>query len=166
MGVNSLPKTVTRQRRGCDLNPGPFCAWVQHANHSATEPPTREIVIIISLCVYRVACNIKLSTVFVACVMQTECTAGVTGVFRWPARPRDPWRTSRHHDARSTASATPPRSSSSRSRLSAQRSSVAKIAARTENPSHTVLKFVKSSRIWPVFWKKIVKIRFEKIYTS
>jgi len=25
MGVNSLPKTVTRQRRGCDLNPGP-CA--------------------------------------------------------------------------------------------------------------------------------------------
>ena len=24
MGVNSLPKTVTRQRRGCNLNPGPF----------------------------------------------------------------------------------------------------------------------------------------------
>jgi len=24
MGVNSLPKTVTRQRRNCDLNPGPF----------------------------------------------------------------------------------------------------------------------------------------------
>ena len=24
MGVNSLPKTVTRQYRGCDLNPGPF----------------------------------------------------------------------------------------------------------------------------------------------
>ena len=23
MGVNSLPRTVTRQRRGCDLNPGP-----------------------------------------------------------------------------------------------------------------------------------------------
>jgi len=23
MGVNNLPKTVTRQRRGCDLNPGP-----------------------------------------------------------------------------------------------------------------------------------------------
>ena len=31
--------TVTRQRRDCDLNPGPFCARVQHANHSATEPP-------------------------------------------------------------------------------------------------------------------------------
>ena len=24
MGVNSLRKTVTRQRRGCDWNPGPF----------------------------------------------------------------------------------------------------------------------------------------------
>jgi len=24
MGVNSLPKTVTRQRRDCDLNPGPY----------------------------------------------------------------------------------------------------------------------------------------------
>ena len=23
MGLNSLPKTVTRQRRGCYLNPGP-----------------------------------------------------------------------------------------------------------------------------------------------
>ena len=23
MGVNSLPETVTRQRRDCDLNPGP-----------------------------------------------------------------------------------------------------------------------------------------------
>jgi len=23
MGVNNFPKTVTRQRRGCDLNPGP-----------------------------------------------------------------------------------------------------------------------------------------------
>jgi len=29
MGVNSLPETVTRQRRGCDLNPG------------RTEPPMR-----------------------------------------------------------------------------------------------------------------------------
>ena len=37
MGVNSLPKTVTQQCRGCDLNPGPT-APVQHANHSATEP--------------------------------------------------------------------------------------------------------------------------------
>jgi len=26
MGVNSLPKTVTRQRRGCDLNPSGLTA--------------------------------------------------------------------------------------------------------------------------------------------
>ena len=44
MGVNSLPKTVTRQRRGCDLHPGPFCAWVQHANPSATEPPRKTLI--------------------------------------------------------------------------------------------------------------------------
>jgi len=29
----------------CDLNPGPNCAWVQHANHSATEPPSRQQLI-------------------------------------------------------------------------------------------------------------------------
>ena len=39
MGVNSLPKTVTRQRRGCDLNPGPSAPESQHVNHSASEPP-------------------------------------------------------------------------------------------------------------------------------
>jgi len=43
MGVNSLPETVTRQRRDCDLNPGLFCAWVHHANQSATEPPWYEL---------------------------------------------------------------------------------------------------------------------------
>jgi len=37
MGVNNLRKTVTRQRRDCDLNPGPSAP--EHANHSATEPP-------------------------------------------------------------------------------------------------------------------------------
>ena len=42
MGVNSLPKTVSRQRTSwLRFEPGPFCAWVQHANHSATEPPYR-----------------------------------------------------------------------------------------------------------------------------
>jgi len=38
MGANSLPKTVNRQRRSCDLNLG-LLRLVQHANHSATEPP-------------------------------------------------------------------------------------------------------------------------------
>ena len=36
MGVNSLPMTVTRQRRGCDFNPGPSAP---EKNHSAIEPP-------------------------------------------------------------------------------------------------------------------------------
>ena len=37
MGVNSLPKTVTRQRR--DLNPGLLRLSPARYNHSATEPP-------------------------------------------------------------------------------------------------------------------------------
>ena len=39
--MNSLPKTVTRQRRGCDLNPGA-------SNHSATEPPTVIVTLILT----------------------------------------------------------------------------------------------------------------------
>ena len=50
MGVNSLPKTVTRQRRDCDLNPGPSAPRVQHANHSATEPPVIIITASVILC--------------------------------------------------------------------------------------------------------------------
>ena len=34
MGVNSLPMSVTRQRRDYDLNPGPTAS-----NHSAAERP-------------------------------------------------------------------------------------------------------------------------------
>jgi len=59
MGVNSLPKTGTRQRRDCDLNPGPTapessrlttrlpshaagavvraCVCVSHNNHESSE---------------------------------------------------------------------------------------------------------------------------------
>ena len=40
MGVNSLPKTVAQQHRGCELNPGPSAPESQHANHSATKPAT------------------------------------------------------------------------------------------------------------------------------
>jgi len=46
MGVSSLPKTVTRQRRDCDLNPDPSAPEsIQHANHSATEPPFNVILL-------------------------------------------------------------------------------------------------------------------------
>ena len=34
MGVNSLPNMVTRPASRLRFERGPFCAWVQHANHS------------------------------------------------------------------------------------------------------------------------------------
>ena len=37
MGVSSLPKTVTRQRRGCNLNPG--LLRLSPARQPTTEPP-------------------------------------------------------------------------------------------------------------------------------
>ena len=40
MGVSSLPKTVTRQRRGCDLNPGPSAPESSALTTVATEPPS------------------------------------------------------------------------------------------------------------------------------
>ena len=39
MGVNSLPKTVTRQRRDCDLNPGSSAPEFSTLTTRATEPP-------------------------------------------------------------------------------------------------------------------------------
>ena len=42
MGVNSLPKTVTRQRRGCDLNPGPSAP---ESSTPTTRLPSRHHII-------------------------------------------------------------------------------------------------------------------------
>jgi len=43
MGVNSLPKTVTRQRRDCDLNPGPkFSTRAAVHTYSSSRIPFRE----------------------------------------------------------------------------------------------------------------------------
>jgi len=44
MGVNSLPKTVTRKRRGCDLNPGPS---VPESSTLTTRLPSHPLNIII-----------------------------------------------------------------------------------------------------------------------
>jgi len=64
MGVNSLPKTVTRQRRGCDLfEPGPYCACVQRAIHSATSTVT-----------YIKSVHDTGSVVVTAGVLQVTCT--------------------------------------------------------------------------------------------
>ena len=46
MGVNSLPKTVTRQRRGCDLNPGPS---VPESSMLTTRLPSHHHVMLFGL---------------------------------------------------------------------------------------------------------------------
>ena len=46
MGVNSLPKTVTRQRRGCDLNPGPSAP---ESSTLTTRLPSHPIFVVGSL---------------------------------------------------------------------------------------------------------------------
>jgi len=45
MGVNSLPKTVTRQRRDCDLNPGPS---VPESSTLTTRLPSQQAKWVIS----------------------------------------------------------------------------------------------------------------------
>jgi len=42
MGVNSLPKTVTRQRRDCDLNPGPSAPESSTLTTRLPSHPARE----------------------------------------------------------------------------------------------------------------------------
>ena len=41
-GVNSLPKTVTGQRRGCDLNPGPTAPESSTLTTQLLSHPTQE----------------------------------------------------------------------------------------------------------------------------
>jgi len=38
--VNSLPKTVYLTASRLGFEPRPFCVCIEHANHSATEPPS------------------------------------------------------------------------------------------------------------------------------
>jgi len=51
MGVNSLPKTVTRQRRGCDLNPGPSAP--ESSTLTTRLPITQHVATPLKLCVLR-----------------------------------------------------------------------------------------------------------------
>jgi len=34
------------------FEPGPYCAWVQHANHSATEPPNVVLLVYLLSCIF------------------------------------------------------------------------------------------------------------------
>jgi len=44
MGVSSLPKTVTRQRRDCDLNPGPSAPESSYQATSLSMVPPKIII--------------------------------------------------------------------------------------------------------------------------
>ena len=49
--MNSLPKTVTRQRRGCDLNPGPSAPESSTLTTRLPSHPTlRLVVYILTIC--------------------------------------------------------------------------------------------------------------------
>jgi len=50
MGVNSLPKTVTRQRRDCDLNPDPS---VPESSTLTTRLPSHPFLRFITLSVHQ-----------------------------------------------------------------------------------------------------------------
>jgi len=60
MGVNSLPKTVTRQRRGCDLNPGPSAP---ESSTLTTRLPSHPLVIVIVMEINKETVVIKSHTV-------------------------------------------------------------------------------------------------------
>ena len=53
------------------FEPGPFCTWVQHANHSATEPPMQQYTIIINpMAFYRCGpLDIKLTFKWPSCAV-------------------------------------------------------------------------------------------------
>ena len=47
MGLNSLPKTVTLQRRGCDLNPGPSAPESSTLTTRLPSQPPHDVDIVI-----------------------------------------------------------------------------------------------------------------------
>jgi len=53
MGVNSLPKTVARQRHGCDLNPGPTAP---ESSTPTTRLPSHPVVVILPSTGYGTHC--------------------------------------------------------------------------------------------------------------
>jgi len=53
MGVNSLPKTVTRQRRDCDLNPGPSASESSALTTRLPSHPNRRV--------FRQICTVQLT---------------------------------------------------------------------------------------------------------
>ena len=83
MGVNSLPKTVTRRRRDCDLNPGPSAPesstlTTRQPSHVRTTRP------ISLLCV-------RTFQTRVAAMAAKRYSAARCGHSRWPCGHADQW---------------------------------------------------------------------------
>ena len=70
------------------FEPGPFCAWVQHANHSATEPPNYLRVTSCLLAMYTYIVYAVPDVSPCICIHETSrhvasLRAGVTGTLAW-----------------------------------------------------------------------------------
>jgi len=71
MGVNSLPKTVTRQRRSCDLNPGPSAP---ESSRLTSRLPSHPRKTIISRLVYQIYSIIFLPPIIYAFSLKIHIT--------------------------------------------------------------------------------------------
>jgi len=70
MGVNSLPKTVTRQRRDCDLNPGPSAPESSTlTTRLPSHPPVLSVPLLYSL-------YIAVYSVYMFCESVSVCLLG------------------------------------------------------------------------------------------
>jgi len=80
MGVNSLPKTVTRQRRGCALSPGPSAP---QSSTLATRLPSHPTCILrTEIVTYRCYVNWQISVLaWTYCQQISNCTPVLT---YWP----------------------------------------------------------------------------------
>ena len=74
IGVNSLPKTVTRRRHGCDMNPGPSASESSTlTTELTTEYSSRFISGICARCL-TIMCIIKSSSSFIRIKIKTHRT--------------------------------------------------------------------------------------------
>ena len=71
--MNSLPKTVTRQRRGCDLNPGPSAPESNTLNTRLTSHPR----VTVDLCNSRRAVTNSLANVYLMMAEKNQLSAFV-----------------------------------------------------------------------------------------
>jgi len=83
MCVNSLPKTVTRQRRGCDLNPGPSAPESSTLTVGYRATPVYMyfvlfcVCVCVCVCVYLCVCDLSYFHVS-SQILATPLSAGVS----------------------------------------------------------------------------------------